>query len=73
MSSYGEAAGARPAASQLRSKFVDQYPFEPNEELAGDTGAAFAGADVGMAISVAKARAAINIFMTHLLLHCTGA
>jgi hypothetical protein len=49
-------------------EFVDQYPFEPNDELAGDTGAAFAGVKVGIAIRVAKARAAIRVFMTHLLL-----
>jgi hypothetical protein len=41
----------------------------PNEELAGDTGAAFAvWVSVGMAISEIKARAAMNFFMTHLLI-----
>src|SRR5947208_15285571 len=44
---------------------VDQYPFDPNEELAGDIGAAFAGS-VGTAISVANARAAIRAFMIRL-------
>ena len=44
---------------------LDQYPLDPNDELAGDVGAAFAGAvNVGTAISVAKARAAISVFMT---------
>jgi hypothetical protein len=38
----------------------------PNDELDGDTWA-FAGAvNVGTAISKAKARAAISVFMTHL-------
>jgi hypothetical protein len=46
---------------------LDQYPLDPNDELAGDIGAAFAGAvNVGTAISVAKARAAISVFMTRL-------
>jgi hypothetical protein len=41
--------------------------LDPKEELAGDIGAAFAGgANVGMAIKVAKARAAISVFMTRL-------
>src|SRR5262249_7172422 len=39
----------------------------PNDELAGDTGAAFAGrANVGAAISVANASAAISAFMIRL-------
>jgi hypothetical protein len=45
----------------------------PNEELAGDIGAALAvPLSVGMAISEIKARAAMNFFMTHLLIseHC---
>jgi hypothetical protein len=41
--------------------------LEPNEELAGDTGAALAlEANVGMTISAANARAAIRIFMIRL-------
>jgi hypothetical protein len=41
--------------------------LDPNEELAGDTGAAFAGgANVGIAIRVAKARAAMSAFMIRL-------
>ena len=41
--------------------------MDPNAELAGDIGAAFAGgANVGMAISVTKARAAISAFMIRL-------
>jgi hypothetical protein len=40
----------------------------PNEELDGDTGAAFAvWVSVGIAISEINARAAMNFFMTHLL------
>jgi hypothetical protein len=38
--------------------------LDPKEELAGDIGAAFAGgANVGTAIKVTKARAAISVFM----------
>jgi hypothetical protein len=41
--------------------------LEPNEELAGDTGAALAlEANVGMAISEANARAAMRAFMIRL-------
>jgi hypothetical protein len=41
--------------------------LEPNDELAGDVGAAFAlCVNVGTAISTAKARAAISVFMTRL-------
>jgi hypothetical protein len=41
--------------------------LEPNDELAGDVGAAFAlWVKVGTAISIAKARAAISVFMTRL-------
>ena len=41
--------------------------MDPKEELAGDIGAAFAGgANVGTAIRVTKARAAISAFMTRL-------
>jgi enolase len=41
--------------------------LELNEELDGDTGAAFAiGANVGMATSVANTKAAIRAFMTRL-------
>ena len=41
--------------------------MDPKEELAGDIGAAFAGgANVGMAIKVTKARAAISVFMIRL-------
>ena len=41
--------------------------MDPNEELAGDIGAAFAsGAKVGTAIRVAKARAAMSAFMIRL-------
>jgi hypothetical protein len=48
---------------------VRQYPFDPNDELAGEIGAAFAaGANVGAAINVASARAARSTFMTRLLL-----
>jgi hypothetical protein len=40
----------------------------PNEELAGDTGAAFAvTVSDGIAISEINARAAMNFLMTHLL------
>jgi hypothetical protein len=40
----------------------------PNEELAGDTGAAFAvWVSVGIAISETNARAVKNFHMTHLL------
>src|SRR5262245_60416062 len=54
-----------------------QQPFPPNEELAGDTGAALA-AEVGNAISMAKARAAMRVFMVGLhiwtiVLLCIGA
>ena len=42
--------------------------MDPKEELAGDIGAAFAGgANVGTAIRVTKARAAISAFMIRLL------
>src|SRR5262249_37316556 len=42
-------------------------PLDPNDELAGDIGAACTGVvNVGTAISAAKARAAISIFMTRL-------
>ena len=41
--------------------------MDPKEELAGDIGAAFAGgANVGTAIKVTKARAAISVFMIRL-------
>jgi hypothetical protein len=41
--------------------------LDPKEELAGDIGAAFAGgANVGTAIRVTKARAAISAFMIRL-------
>jgi hypothetical protein len=41
--------------------------LDPKEELAGDIGAAFAGgANVGTAIKVTKARAAMSVFMTRL-------
>jgi hypothetical protein len=41
--------------------------LDPKEELAGDIGAAFAGgANVGTAIRVAKARAAMSAFMIRL-------
>ena len=41
--------------------------MEPNDPLAGDIGAAFAlGVNVGTAISTAKARAAISVFMIRL-------
>ena len=41
--------------------------MDPKEELAGDIGAAFAGgANVGTAIRVAKARAAMSAFMIRL-------
>jgi hypothetical protein len=41
--------------------------LDPKEELAGDIGAAFAGgANVGTAIKVAKARAAMSVFMIRL-------
>jgi hypothetical protein len=41
--------------------------LDPKEELAGDIGAAFAGgANVGTAIKVTKARAAISVFMIRL-------
>ena len=41
--------------------------MDPKEELAGDIGAAFAGgANVGTAIRVTKARAAISVFMIRL-------
>jgi hypothetical protein len=41
--------------------------LDPNEELVGDIGAAFAGgAKVGTAIRVAKARAAMSAFMIRL-------
>jgi hypothetical protein len=41
--------------------------LEPKEELAGDIGAALAGwVNVGMAISVANARAATRAFMIRL-------
>jgi hypothetical protein len=44
-----------------------QYPFDPKDEVAGDIGAAFAvGANVGSAISVISARAAISAFMIRL-------
>jgi len=40
--------------------------LEPNDELEGDIGAAFAlGVNVGTAIRKAKARATIKVFMTH--------
>jgi hypothetical protein len=45
----------------------NQYPLDPNDELPGDIGAAFAGgAKVGPAINAATARAAISTFMTRL-------
>lgn len=69
------AAGSRPAAAgrnpinDLRLMIgpcsSNQYPLDPNDELPGDIGAAFA-VNVGIAMSVAKARAAISVFMTHL-------
>ena len=41
--------------------------MDPKEELAGDIGAAFAGgANVGTAIKVTKARAAMSVFMIRL-------
>jgi hypothetical protein len=41
--------------------------LDPNDELAGDIGAAFAvGANVGTAISAVSARAAISAFMVRL-------
>ena len=46
-----------------------QYPLSPNMGLDGDTLAALADvANVGMAITVINARAAMNFFMIHLLL-----
>jgi hypothetical protein len=49
----------------------NQYPFDPNDELPGDIGAAFA-VNVGIAMSEAKARAAISVFMTHLHIWTVG-
>jgi hypothetical protein len=66
----GRLAGRNPI-SDLRLMIEpcssNQYPLDPNDELAGDIGAAFAGrVNVGTAISAAKARAAISVFMTRL-------
>jgi hypothetical protein len=49
----------------------NQYPLDPNDELPGDIGAAFA-VSVGIAMSVTKARAAISVFMTHLHIWTVG-
>jgi hypothetical protein len=49
----------------------NQYPLDPNDELPGDIGAAFA-VNVGIAMSEAKARAAISVFMTHLHIWTVG-
>jgi hypothetical protein len=66
---FGISLGAsKTRRSDMRlPRSLRQYPFDPNDELAGDIGAAFAaGANVGLAINAASARAAISTFMTRL-------
>src|SRR5919201_762001 len=68
-SAFRIASRRRGEATWGLARSFRQYPFDPNDELPGDIGAAFAaGANVGPAINAASARAAISTFMTRLRL-----